>query len=44
MRIIEKFDGLFLATLFLIALPLVDSHRPALAENPELSKVVFYVQ
>jgi hypothetical protein len=25
-------------------LPLVDSHRPALAENPELSKVVFYVQ
>ena len=44
MKTIEKYCVLFLAMLFLITLSLVDSLRPALAESPELSKVVFYVQ
>ena len=44
MKIIERFCVPFSAVLFLITLPLIDGHRPALAENPELSTVVFYVQ
>jgi len=44
MKTIEKFCVLFLPLLFLLTLPLITGHRPALAENPELSKVVFYVQ
>jgi hypothetical protein len=44
MKIIKKFIVLFLPVLFLITLPLVNGLRPALAENPELSTVVFYVE
>ena len=44
MKIIKKFCVLFLPVLFLITLPFVDGHRPAHAENPELSTAVFYVQ
>ena len=44
MKTIEKSCVLFIAMLFLVTLSLVDSLRPALAESPELSKVVFYVQ
>ena len=44
MKAIEKFSALFLPFLFLITLPLIAGHRPAFAENPELSKAVFYVQ
>jgi hypothetical protein len=44
MRIIENICVLILPILFLITLPLFDGHRPALAENPELSTAVFYVQ
>ena len=44
MKILERFWVPFFPILFLITLPLIDGHRPALAENPELSTVVFYVQ
>ena len=44
MKAIEKFSALFLPFLFLITLSLIAGHRPAFAENPELSKAVFYVQ
>jgi hypothetical protein len=44
MKIIERFSVLFLLVMVLITLPLVDGHRPSLAENPELSTVIFYVQ
>jgi hypothetical protein len=44
MKTIKKFYALFLPMLFLITLPLVDAHRPAHAEKPELSTAVFYVQ
>jgi hypothetical protein len=43
MKSIEKFCMSFLPILFLITLPLVDGHRPVLAENAEFSTVVFYV-
>jgi hypothetical protein len=44
MKIIDRFYVLFLAVLVLLTLPLVDGHRPAFAENPQLSTVAFYVQ
>ena len=44
MKIIERFNVLFLPVLVLITLPLVDGYRPSFAENPELSTVMFYVQ
>jgi hypothetical protein len=44
MKTIEKFCVRFLPILFLVTLPLVAGHRPALAENPESSTAVFYVQ
>ena len=34
----------FFAILFLVAWSMVDGHRQILAQNPELSSVVFYVQ
>ena len=43
MRIIDRYEAPFLAVLVLITLPLIAGHRPAFAENPELSTVVFYV-
>ena len=44
MKIIERFSVLFLLVLVLITLPLIDGYRPSLAENLELSTVIFYVQ
>ena len=44
MKTIEKFCLRFLPILFLVTLPLVGGPRPALAENPESSTAVFYVQ
>ena len=44
MRIIQNICVLILPILFLITLPMVDGHKPALAENPQLSTAVFYVQ
>jgi len=44
MKNIKKCWGLSLPILFLITLSIVDSHRTALAETPELSRAVFYVQ
>ena len=44
MKTIKKYYALYLPILLLITLPLVDVHRPAHAENPELSTAVFYVQ
>ena len=44
MKIINKFCLRFLPVIFLINLALIDGHRPAHAENPELSTAVFYVQ
>jgi hypothetical protein len=44
MKIIKRFCVLFLPVLFLITLSLADGYRPALAENPELSTAMFYVQ
>jgi hypothetical protein len=44
MNAIEKFCALFLPILFLLTLPLIAGHRPALAESPELSTAMFYVR
>jgi hypothetical protein len=44
MKTIEKFWALFLPILFLVTLSLITGHRPALAENPGLSIVMFYVE
>ena len=44
MKSIDRFCVLFLPILFLLTLPLVGSHRPVLAENPQLSTVTFYVR
>jgi hypothetical protein len=45
MKTIKNFYALFLPVLFLLLmLPLIAGHLPALAENPELSTVVFYVE
>ena len=44
MKTIEKISVLFLPILLLVTLFMIDGHRPALSENPELSSVVFYVQ
>jgi hypothetical protein len=44
MKTIKNFYALFLPILLLLMLPLIAGHRPALAENPELSTVVFYVE
>ena len=44
MKIIKRFSMLFLSVFVLIALFLADGHGPSLAENSELSAVVFYVQ
>jgi hypothetical protein len=44
MKIIQRFSVIVLPVLVLITLPLLDGYRPSLAENPELSTVMFYVQ
>ena len=44
MKTIKNFYALFLPILLLLMLPLIAGHRPALAENPELSTAVFYVE
>jgi len=44
MRIMKRFSVLFWPVLILITLTLADGDRLSLAENPELSTVMFYVQ
>ena len=44
MKTIEKFFTLFLPILLLITLPLIAAHQPAIAEDPQVSSVVFYVE
>ena len=44
MRIVENICLLIVPILLLITLSLVNGHRQAFAENPELSSAVFYVQ
>jgi hypothetical protein len=44
MNIIQSFSVLFLPIFVLTSLLLVDGFGPSLAENSELSTVVFYVQ
>jgi hypothetical protein len=44
MKIIERLSVLVLPLLVLMTLPLIDGYRPSLAENPQLSTVMFYVQ
>jgi hypothetical protein len=44
MKTVEKSCVVFLTILFLVAWSMVDGHRQVLAQNPELSSVVFYVQ
>lgn len=43
MKIKGIFKLLVLAVVFLLALLLIDGFRPSLAENPQLSTVVFTV-
>lgn len=44
MEIIKKFSVLFLSVFVLITFFLADGYGPSLAENSELSAVVFHVQ
>jgi hypothetical protein len=44
MKTVNKLSVLFLPVFVLITLLLVDGYGPSLAENPELSTAMFYVQ
>ena len=43
MRIIDRYEVMFLAVFVLITFFVIDGYRPSYSENPELSTVVFYV-
>ena len=44
MRIIDRYEVMFLAVFVLITFFVIDGYRPSYSENPELSTVIFYVQ